>query len=221
MSIIENLFNIFAPHECLICKSEGDLLCSECVGGLRKAPERCYKCSRPSDQFRICQDCCIQSPLFAVWAAVPYEAAARDLLHELKFARAKAAADTAASVLAATCYPLKDVLVAHVPTVPGRIRERGYDQAALIAKGLAARLKVPYLPLLARTGEQRQLGQGREVRKQQMAGAFRSTNTAVVQNKHILVVDDVLTTGSTCEVAARALLDAGAARVSAAVFAVA
>jgi predicted amidophosphoribosyltransferase len=113
------------------------------------------------------------------------------------------------------------VLIAYVPTAPQRVRERGYDQAALIAKELAIRSKLPYHTLLARTGTQRQLGQQRAVRKEQMTGAFRSLDKIDLQDKHVLLIDDVLTTGATCEAAARALRQAGAKRVSAAVFAVA
>ena len=78
-----------------------------------------------------------------------------------------------------------------------------------------------YTPLLARTGGQRQLGQHRDVRVKQMEGAFRILNPDAVRGKHVLLVDDVLTTGATCEAAARALRQAGAKQVGATVFAVA
>ena len=146
---------------------------------------------------------------------------AKELVYALKFARAKAAADVVAKALAADGRLPEGVIVTHVPTVPGRMRERGYDQAALIARRLSARKGLPYLTLLARTGGQRQLGQGRAIRKQQMTDAFRLARGADVRGKHILLVDDVLTTGATCEAAARVLRGAGAQRVSAAVFAVA
>jgi len=221
MSIIEELFNILAPHQCLSCRAEGSLLCQICTDVISNLPERCYACGRRSEAFRTCPACRRRSPLYSVWAVAEYDGAAKELVRALKFARAKAAAGVVAKALAAGCGLSEDVIVTHVPTVPNRIRERGYDQAALIAKQLSAGKSLPYLALLARAGGQRQLGQGREVRKRQMAGAFRLASGANVRGKHILLVDDVLTTGATCEAAARVLRAAGAKRVSAAVFAVA
>ena len=220
MRIIEDLFNIIAPHQCLVCLAEGSLLCQACTDKISKIPERCYRCGRRNEGFRTCAACRRHSPLYSVWAVTGYEGAAKDIVHAIKFARAKAGAAVMASLIHQCPLPT-DVLIAYVPTAPQRVRERGYDQAALIAKELAIRSKLPYHTLLARTGTQRQLGQQRAVRKEQMTGAFRSLDKIDLQGKHVLLIDDVLTTGATCEAAARALRQAGAKRVSAAVFAVA
>lgn len=146
---------------------------------------------------------------------------AKELVRTLKFERAKGAAVAMADAMAAALEVSGEVYITHVPTANSRVRERGYDQAALIARELARRTGRPYIPLLARLSGQRQLGQQREVRIKQMEGAFRVLNPALVNRKHVLIVDDVLTTGATCEAAARALRQAGAKYVSAAVFAVA
>ncbi len=221
MSVIEEFFNILAPHQCVACHAEGSLLCQMCTEKINKVPERCYACGRWSERFRTCRACRRRSPLYSVRTVTAYEGAAKDLLHAVKFARARAGAGVMAAALAATGPLSKETLITYVPTAPGRVRGRGYDQAALIAKGLSRRLGLPYLPLLARVGGQRQLGQSRAVRKQQMADAFRPLGRIDLRGKHVLLVDDVLTTGATCEAAARTLRRAGAKRVSAAVFAVA
>ena len=156
-----------------------------------------------------------------VYAVTSYDGLAKEVLHRLKFERARAAADDIAGILATRCTGAKQTFVTHVPTADKRVRQRGYDQAALIAQALARRLDLPYSPLLARIGDERQLGQQRTVRTEQLQGAFRPLHTTSLPKAHILLVDDVLTTGATCEAAARTLRAAGASRVSAAVFAVA
>lgn len=221
MKLIEDLFNIFAPHECLGCTKEGELLCQTCRENLSSVPPRCYRCRRWSDGFRTCQRCRKGSSLFEVRAVTHYDGVAKTLVHSLKFARAKAAAISVSRTLASLNLTEDRVLITHVPTVNKRVRERGYDQAALIARALSRDSSQPYLPLLARIGEQRQLGQDRATRTSQMGHAFRVLDSSALVNRHILLVDDVLTTGATCEAAARMLRHAGASKVSAIVFAVA
>lgn len=221
MSVITGLFNIFAPHECLGCQKEGFLICYECRLGLAAILPRCYKCRRPSDDFKTCRACRKQTPIHSLWMATSYDGAAKELLHRLKFERAMAGAADVADMLASRLGQVDGLLITYVPTASARVRERGYDQAALIAKELARRLRLPCTPYLVRIGQERQVGSGRTIRKKQMDNAFRAINTRDFRSKHVLLVDDVLTTGATCEAAARVLRLSGARRVSAAVFAVA
>lgn len=113
----------------------------------------------------------------------------------------------------------KDVVVTHIPTAARRKRERGYDQAALLARTVAHELDLPHIPLLERIGNARQMGAASSARRTQLRGVFRPLKPYVIQNASILLVDDVLTTGSTLEAAARVLRTAGAASISAVVFA--
>jgi ComF family protein len=221
MSLIEELVNVIAPHECVICFTEGDILCPNCSAGLPDAPERCYHCQRHCKGSLTCVNCRKQSLLYSVQSATIYEGAAKEVLGRLKFDRAKAAADTIARVMAERCKFPTEGVITYIPTVNARVRIRGYDQAALIARALARQTGLPCVPLLARVGSQRQLGQQREVRKQQMHDAFRPIHAASLQKAQIILIDDVLTTGATCEAAARVLYKAGAPRVQACVFAVA
>ncbi len=221
MRVIEDLFNIIAPHECLGCQKEGSLLCYDCSLNLSSVPPRCYVCGRWDEAWRTCRACRRQTPIHTLWTVAKYEGAAKELLHKLKFERSRAGAEPIAGLLAGRCTLSDDTVVTFVPTASRRARERGYDQAALIAKELSVRLGLPFVPCLARIGDNRQVGSNRQLRKQQMEGVFRPLNPAAFQSRHVLIVDDVLTTGATCEAAARVLRQAGAKRVSAAVFAVA
>jgi ComF family protein len=205
MSILEKIISIIAPHECLSCQKEGLLLCAACQGALPPAllPNRG------------------RTVLDTVIAATTYDGRAKDLVQALKFGRKKAASKVLAAVLARQVVNRDYTHLVHLPTASRRIRMRGYDQAELMARELAALLDIPCVPLLVRTGQQRQLGQGRAVRMQQMRQAFRIADESKMRGARILLIDDVLTTGASLEGAAVALKKAGAVRVDAAVFAVA
>ncbi len=115
-------------------------------------------------------------------------------------------------------YLPEGTLVVPIPTATERVRERGYDQARLLAKAVAARHNLLYMPLLLRVSQKRQLGAARSERFKNMAGAFR-INGRTSPGTHILLIDDVVTTGATLAEAARLLRADGAAHVDAATFA--
>jgi ComF family protein len=221
MSVFELLLQIIAPHHCLNCGLEGFLLCPACVRKLPDVPPRCYRCHLPSSQGRTCTACNKHSPLYAVTAATPYRHAAKDLIHNLKFERAQAAAADIAAALARRLDLAGVGCITYIPTAPARVRSRGYDQARLIARALSRRTGLPCYRLLGRTGNRRQVGAGAAERKLQAELAFYSRGAGRAAGLHVLLVDDVLTTGASCEAAAQVLLRAGARRVSAAVFALA
>jgi ComF family protein len=219
MSIIEQFLRFVAPHHCLGCGREGQLLCRACANGLPAVPPRCYGCGTPRENYHTCPACYPKSPLYAVMPATVYQDLAKTVVHRLKFERAQAAANDIAAVMAAR-LPLEGIeVITFVPTAPARVRTRGYDQAALIAKALARRTGLPCQALLGRSNNERQVGKGRTARHQQMAGAFYARHAPA--GRHVLLVDDVLTTGATCEAAARVLLAGGAGCVSEAIFAAA
>ncbi len=221
MNILDQLISIIAPHSCLGCGREGASLCTTCASALPVVPDRCFRCQTLSAGCRTCPACRRTNLVYAVRPATVYDAAAKALVHAVKFDRALAGAHDIARSIASRANLPAGVILTHVPTVPQRIRIRGYDQAQLIARALAHYLNRPYLPLLARQGAQRQVGQQRAVRMQQMEHAFRAVNPSAATSRHIVLVDDVITTGSTISSAARILRAAGAARVSAVVFAAA
>ena len=155
-----------------------------------------------------------------VWVATEYEGAAKDLVHKFKFERAKSAAKIIAQYLDERLPYIKpDVVVTHLPTATARARVRGYDQGELIAREFAALRGLLFLPLLARSGQSRQVGASRKQRLMQLEQSFMPVKVAFIKRAHILLIDDVLTTGATLETAAKVLKLAGAKSINAAVFA--
>ena len=103
-------------------------------------------------------------------------------------------------------------MVAPIPLHAARLRERGYDQAALLAREAGRRFGLPLRPLLVRVRPTRQqVGLDRTRRDQNVRAAFRALRGAA--GVRVCLIDDVLTTGATAAEAARALLFAGAIRV--------
>jgi ComF family protein len=148
-----------------------------------------------------------------------YKAITKDLVWLLKFQGAQAAAAEIARQLAKFIPPLQGYVIVPVPTATSRVRQRGYDQANLIARELARITKAPYSPALRRSGQVRQRGASRDQRSSQLQGAYRVAKTSTIQGKHVILIDDVFTTGSTLEAAAKVAKAAGAHRVSGLVFA--
>jgi ComF family protein len=141
---------------------------------------------------------------------------ARDAIHALKFRGRRALARPLAKLIVEQWGAALDADVAALVPVPlarGRQAERGFNQAALLAERLAAALGVPARPRwLARvraTAPQSDLGAAE--RRANVRGAFVAH--PAVAGRHVVVVDDVLTTGATVAECARALKAAGAARV--------
>lgn len=146
-----------------------------------------------------------------VHAAYPYEGQARALILRLKFESIRAAAVPLARAMCMLPTGEEDVLVP-VPTTRRRLRRRGFNQAALLAGEIARELGMPVENALERVDEraaQSTLSAGG--RRRNLVGCMRTS--ADVSGRRILLVDDVYTTGSTAQEAARALLEAGARSV--------
>ena len=217
MSLLDSLLASIAPHDCVMCGTEGHLLCRRCKAQILPVPKRCYRCRKLTPTAQTCKSCRSSSQLYAVHVGALYEGAVKEVIWQLKFHGAQAAAKVLAGLITVPTTPR--MIVTHAPTSSQRVRERGYDQAQLLAKALAKELRLPYCKLLTRVSPKHQVGASRHLRRTQLRSAFRTVNTARIAGAHILIVDDVLTTGATLEAAAQTLKVAGAARLEAGVFA--
>jgi len=227
MAVLDKLIGLIAPPSCFVCGQEGSALCSGCAQ-TKIVPygERCFACGAVSPSARTCERCRPGAPRY-VWVSTNYEAAARQLIKIYKFGHQRAAAASLASLMVETLLSLNDFeevrrlnyLIVPVPTATSRIRQRGFDHCAHLARQVARKLKARHLNALARIGQSRQVGAQRSVRLAQPAGNYVVRYPYLINGQNILLIDDVVTTCATLRAATKALRGAGAGRVDALVFA--
>lgn len=216
--------DLLLPRACAHCRrdlrsAEGPL-CRACAD-LPPPPEpACVRCAgRRDGPSPFCADCAGRRfSCRLIRAAAAHRGSAASLVHAFKFRGCRPAATAAGRAMAAALALRPELsgfdALAAVPAHPSRERERGYNQAALIASELAAATGIPLFDALERARAAAPSWTLRRVeRRAELAGAFapRAGAKALVAGRRVLVIDDVAATGTTFEECAAALRAAGAA----------
>ena len=209
MNIKERLLELFFPSRCAFCRrvtGNGKQLCRDCE---RKLP---YTDADSEKQYFKNLACCV-APLY-------YEGSVRQSLLRYKFGGSTANGAVYGKLMA-KCIDETDIscdIITWVPLSRRRLRKRGYDQARILAEAVAGELDVPCERLLTKIRDNpAQSGAGSiENRRKNVSGAYEAVNTASIENRRVLIIDDIVTTGSTLSECARVLKNAGAERVYAA-----
>ena len=207
MGLFSGLLDLLFPPKCVFCrrvlKAGKTGVCALCVATLRRTPRGG---AQTGDFFSTCV-----SPFY-------YEDKVRDSIHRYKFREATGYANTYGRLIAdcirenlAGRYDL----ISWVPLSAQRLKKRGYDQAMLLAMAAALELSdVAVETLKKHTDVPAQSGVGsEEKRRANIAGVFRVSDAELVQDRRILLIDDIVTTGATLSECARILRRAGAAEV--------
>jgi ComF family protein len=181
--------------------------------GIDAAESRCLLCQRADPPFE------------RAVAYGSYDGGLRDLIHVLKFQQVRPAAAVLGCVLAETMaqlektMPVGTIAVVPVPLHKRKQSQRGFNQAEMIARGALKQLSRPKRfdlcagVLLRRRETGSQIGLTRHQRRENLRGAFAVGDPSRILNRDVLLIDDVLTTGTTASECARVFLRAGAARV--------
>jgi ComF family protein len=208
--------DLLLPPNCGGCGTPGERWCADCRAKVLPLPlSLCESCGTPVPPKSVrCADCTLSPPHFQQlrsWCV--FDSRIRSALHRLKYRRDLGLSEALVPHLASHASTLKwevDV-ISPVPLGRGRLSERGYNQAGLIAWPLSLALGIPFDPsALIRTRETRsQVGLTRAERRTNVQNAFEASPSRV-RGRSVMLVDDVATTGATLSSCAEALHAAGA-----------
>ncbi len=208
-TMIERVLEIVAPHPCSGCGKIGSILCEDCKYDITHEPFwGCILCGKPNSH-GICAS--HGSPVVRAYTVGRRTGSLEIILNKLKFQHVKAAAAPLGDLLHIhlPLFP-NDVVVVPIPTVRSHVRQRGYDQVELIVRHFCGKRGIRLEKLLERSSSTTQHTVGRTVRAQQASQAFALKSNQNLTGRTILLIDDIVTTGSTLMAGAQLLKNAGA-----------
>jgi ComF family protein len=208
MGILSTVLDLFFPPKCMFCgkflQKGTDCLCENCAGELPFT--RGAQISQKGDFYDECV-----SPLL-------YEGNVRKSILRFKFKGATAYADCYGKLMAECIREHlsgKYDLITWVPLSVKRAKDRGYDQAMLLALAVALALDDVAVETLAKTShvQAQSTITDKEMRRANVSGVYELKDQELIDGKRILLIDDIITTGSTLSECARVLLLSGAEAV--------
>lgn len=208
------LLDMALPAACAGCSAEGVALCDGCRSALE------VRLAVPAG-VAIGLPATLPMPLAQLEWCAPFSGPVRAALHQLKYSGERRLAGPLGAALAARwrATGAGGEVIVPVPVHAERARRRGYDQAVLLASEASRQLRLPWVAALERTrNTSPQFDLGRRARRTNVAGAFGlrgPLQAGSISGRWVILVDDVVTTGSTLVACAEALYAAGAAAVSA------
>ncbi len=209
--LLNNILDFVMPQFCLGCRREGNLCCGFCLNDIiLSSPQKIVWPDRPQSEFGACYVACdYHHPLV------------QKILKAYKYKYLSNMSDVLTDILEKQARRLslqKDTIISNVPLHNRKKRQRGFDQTEILARKLGKRLNKKYAPLLKRSKYTKaQAKLDKKSRQKNVAGVFEALGAAprlARRGAPVLLIDDVTTTGSTLNDAARALEAAGYTDVS-------
>ena len=215
------LLDLIYPPCCLVCNVDSDdYLCAKCLESIEIITQPvCRRCGLPTEDY-TCLECKERDWFFAMArSAAAYDGALRDALHIFKYTPQPALADPLAQLMVRCLRDTRMMgrfdLVVPIPIHSSRMLERGFNQAEELARRFCGCINAPMNAkvLYKQKKTKHQANLPREQRLINLNGTFVVRNADTIKGKRILLVDDVMTTGSTLNEASRVLISAGAREV--------
>ena len=207
--MFDSLLAPFAPHCCCVCGELGSVLCEDCKYNIISEPwTRCVFCCTYNTKTGICNKCARTELYKQVWCVGERSGALKQLGDRYKFESERAGADVLASLLDATLPILPhETVVVGIPSSGMSVRRRGFDHVGLVVAKLARQRSLKHTPLLRREVAVT-LHMLNKHQREAFADTLFSLRTPVVPDS-VLLIDDIVTTGTTLRSAARLLKSAG------------
>lgn len=207
--IVETGIVFLFPAKCRVCETFLEVtsvpyICADCWHDIQfLEPPWCDICGTP-DVTGLCDECATDPPPYGKLRSIAfYQTTLQDAIHLFKFEKKQVFAPHLIRLINAhipiDCCIADYDFILPVPIHKKRLRERGFNQATLLAKGVAQTEGVPVLTdaLVRHRHTVAQSSLGMEARQNNIIGAFEILNPEVIRDKRILIVDDVFTTGAT------------------------
>ena len=209
----QTLLDLLLPPRCVACERNTGWLCPDCLKSIELIPRPvCPLCGQATSSSGRCLSCRNRPLQIDGIRAVGYlEGALQTAIHRFKYSNVRPLATPLGEL--ATEYlehnPLPVETIVPVPLHAARLCERGYNQAALLAKKVGSQTGLPVVDgrLLRVKSTVPQVGLNAQQRRNNVKGAFRCTDDGM-RGHRVLLVDDVCTTGATLEACSLALRDA-------------
>ena len=231
MNLLAGIADIIFPPCCVVC---GELLlhhsslplCEKCLAGIRFIDSPlCPRCGIPfpaeEDNDHLCGQCLTEERPYALARSVGrYEGALLTAIHKFKYHGKTGIGKALGNIMADFASGIWEMgtfdLIIPVPLHIKKLRERGFNQAVIMARELSKRFAVPldFSSLKRVKFTPPQVGMGRKERSLNVKGAFSAVKPRNISGKKILLIDDVYTTGSTLMECSRVLIGAHAGAVA-------
>ena len=223
--ITNRLFNLLLPAPCLACgqaDSSYSLLCPVCEHSLpylNAKPYRCRCCALPlARDAPLCGKCLQKPPAFSQSNIVfSYEHPADFIIQQFKYRRQLSSGKLLAQLLVKnSSHCARPDLLIPVPCHWRKRWQRGFNQSELLAYWTGKQLQIPVLDACTQTHyhhSQKGLSRNERLKNQRRAFAIKDTAISTLANKHVALIDDVVTTTATARALSELLLKAGAQRV--------
>lgn len=222
MGIIRGFYELVVPPVCFACGERSlSLLCDGCATAIEPIEEPvCPVCGRPvMYDVEMCAKCRDETPPYDTARALSvYDFPMREAVLGMKTKQGRGLAEFLAPRLVSAFRDeiAKADALTYVPVSPGRMRKRGFNQAKELAIAISRLTGCPVVDALKMVRSVKDQGHlAKEKRRENVEAAFVvRRNASVISHHELVLIDDVITTGSTASACAKALKEAGAARVT-------
>lgn len=214
------LLDLLFPKFCLNCKKYGSYFCDQCASLIKRHKQICVVCQQIAPLGKTHPKCLSHTPLDGIIIATEYKAVIKTALHSIKYKLSydilsELAAKTLISEKIKQCLIEENITcVTEVPMHEAKEKKRGFNQAKLICNWVQKNYQISYLPTLRKTKQTTsQMQLKRQDRIFNLIDAFQIIPNTNLEDKNILLCDDVTTTATTLEECAKILKSNGAAKV--------